>query len=904
MEGKMTESEEIPWHRLTVEETLSRLGTRYEGLTSEEARQRLEVFGPNELPTQERPLALQILIRQIQSPLIYVLFVAAAVSMLLAKYVDAAVILAVIVLNTVVGFIQEYKAEQAMRALARLTASRARVLRDGVDCEIDPKEIVPGDIVLLEPGFKVPADLRIFRATDLAADESVLTGESVPIAKTTEPVADPQAPLGDQRDLAFMGTVITRGRGAGIVVATGIHTAFGHISTQVREVGEVQSPLLVRLSRFASIIALGVLGITAIVFVLGFLRGENVADIFLTAIATAVATVPEGLPVTITVALAVGAWRMARRNAIVRKLPAVETLGSCTVICSDKTGTLTKNEMTVTRIVACATVFEVTGVGYAPEGEIRLAGQRVSLESYPALAMTLRIGLLCNDSSVYREDGRYRVDGDPTEGALIVAALKGGLDEEYERDTYRTVDEIPFESTRQYMATLHRRNAEGYIFVKGAPERVLDMCAATYTGDGPAPLDREAVLRQFHRLAEEGLRVLAMAYRTAPRSATQLRSSDVETGLIFVGLEGMLDPPRPEAIPAVANCRRAGVRVVMITGDHPVTARAIAAKIGIVRDPHARVIVGREMEAMTDEELFTDVMLAPIFARIAPDQKLRIVQQLQRHGEVVAATGDGVNDAPALKQADIGVAMGITGTDVAKEAADMVLADDNFATIYAAIVEGRVVYDNIRKVILFLIPTGFGLVLTVIGSMILGLPLPFLPAQAIWINLVTNGTQDVAMAFEPPEEDVGRRPPRNPREGIMTRLMIDRTILVGAVLLVGTLGTFVWQLGSGSDLEHARTVAMTTMVLFQNIHVFNSRSFTRSAFSMNPLTNRFLFVSIVAALGLHILAVYWPPLEFVLRTVPLALDTWFIILVVALSVLVVVEVDKATRRRRSRAESS
>ena len=893
----MSDGYEVRWHQLEIGEVEARLATTREGLSSEEAKRRLDRFGPNELAVEEPALPLVILFRQVRSPLIYILIGAGLVTLLLGRYIDAGVILLVVVLNSVVGFIQEYKAEQSLRALARMTAPRARVLRDGEEREIDAREVVPGDVVLLESGVKVPADLRLFRALELQADESTLTGESQPVTKITGAIEDANAPLGDRFNMAYMGTIVVRGRGTGLVVATGMQTVFGHISAQVRRVGEVKSPLQVRLDRFAQLIALLVLAVTVLVFLLGLITGEPLADVFLTAVATAVATVPEGLPVTITVALAVGVWRMAQRNAIIRKLPVVETLGSTTTICSDKTGTLTKNEMTVTKIYAGGQVFRATGVGYEPEGEILLDDRPVDLAGYPALNLALRIGLLCNESSVFVEDSRWRPDGDPTEAALIVVAMKAGMRRERELEEYPLLDEIPFESERQYMATLHGHNQERFVYVKGAPERILEMCEASYVGS-TAVLDRPQLLEESYRLASEGLRVLAMAYRPVRAQIDEIDYHDVEKGLIFVGLQGMIDPPRPEAVTAVAQCKRAGIGVVMITGDHEVTAEAIARQMRIAEGSGVQVLNGREMEAMGDEELFARVKSVSVFARAAPAHKLRIVQQLRRNGEVVAVTGDGVNDAPALKQADIGVAMGIVGTDVAREAADMVLADDNFATIYAAVEEGRVVFDNIRKVIMFLIPTGLGLVLTVIASMALGLPLPFLPAQAIWINLVTNGLQDVAMAFEPAEGDVGRRPPRDPREGVLTRLMVERIVLVGFVLLAGTLAAFIWQLASDTSLVHARTVAMTTMVLFQNFHIFNTRSFTRSFVQVNPLSNRFLFVTVVAALGLHILALYWGPLQFVLRTEPLGLETWLVMAAIAATVLVAVEIDKGIRRHR------
>ncbi len=905
----------VPWHHLTIEEVRSRLQTGDEGLSATEAERRLRTFGPNRFAAEGGVSPLQILLQQLQSPLIYILIGAAGVTVLLGDLVDTAVILAVVVLNTALGFVQEYKAEQALQALTRLAAPHAHVVREGREMEIDASELVPGDLVLLEAGARVPADLRLVRTFELQVDESALTGESVPVSKSEEPVPDPNAPLGDRHSMAYLGTIVVRGRGAGLVVATGMQTAFGRISRQVREVGRVRTPLQLRLDQFARIVAAGVLGVTALVFLLGLTTDEPLADILLTAVATAVATVPEGLPVTITVALAVGVSRMARRMAIIRKLAAVETLGSCTFICSDKTGTLTRNEMTVTRIHAGGQEYEVTGAGYAPEGEITIGGRPVNVHEAPALELTLRIGLLTNESSLIEEDGTYRVRGDPTEVALIVAARKAGLHPEHEREAYPLLDEIPFESDLRYMATLHAHEGRKLIFVKGAPERVAAMSRAAVVAPAPLPermgpvppvplappveLAPEEIVARSNALAAEGLRVLAMAYKEVPPDTSELDHQMVESGLTFAGLQAMIDPPRPEAIEAVANAQRAGIRVVMITGDHRVTAEAIARQMGIIRAADDEVVDGSELEVMDDATLFGRVRRIVTFARAAPEHKLRVVQQLRAHDEVVAVTGDGVNDAPALKQADIGVAMGITGTDVAKEAADMVLADDNFATIYAAVEEGRVVFDNIRKVIIFLIPTGVGLVLTILASIALRLPLPFLPAQVIWINLVTNGLQDVAMAFEPPEEDVGRRRPRDPREGVLTPLMIWRTALVGLILLVGTLGVFTWQLRGNPDLGYARTLALTTMVLFQNFHVFNSRSFTRSVFRMDPLSNRILFAAIVAALSLQVLAIYWGPLRFVLRTEPLTLQDWLTVIPVAATVLVAVEIEKAIRRRRT-----
>ena len=897
-EARVTiEQSERRWHELSIEAAIDRAGARLEGLSTAEATRRLAQYGPNRLADSAKARPLAILIRQVKSPLIYILIAAGIVTLLIGDPLDSAVIIAVIVLNSIVGFVQEYKAEESLQALAKMTAPHARVLRDGEEHEIDAEEVVPGDVAILETGMKVPADLRLIRSIELTADESALTGESLPVAKTTAPIPDPGAPLGDRTNIAYLGTSITNGRGAGVAVATGRRSTFGMISEQVRAVGESESPLQERLTRFAWLIVVFVLVVTAVVFVLGLLTGESLANIALTAVATAVATVPEGLPVTVTVALAVGVWRMAQRRAIIRKLPVVETLGSCTAICSDKTGTLTRNEMTVRRILAGGREYEVTGVGYEPRGEILHAGTPISLADAPELALALRIGRHCNASSVYEEEGRHFAHGDPTEAALIVAALKGGLDHERELAEYPQLDERPFSSERQYMATLHAHDGQRLVFVKGSPERVLEMSVAAA---GLPELDAGQALAASQRLAAEGLRVLGMAMREAPPGTEELDHSTAESGLTFVGLQAMIDPPRPEAIEAIARCREAGIRPMMITGDHRVTAAAIGAQMGIVDDPEAEAVDGRQLETMSDEELSERVATVSVFARAAPIHKLRIVRALKGRGEIVAVTGDGVNDAPALKEADIGVAMGVSGTDVAKEASDMVLSDDNFATIYAAVEEGRVVFDNIRKVVMFLIPTGIGFVATVIATIVLGLPLPFLPAQIIWVNLATNGLQDVAMAFEPPEGDVGRRPPRDPGEGILTRAMIERTFFVAAVLLVGTLAIYVWALDATDDVTISRSVAMTAIVVMQSAHIFNSRSLLRSAFRMNPLSNRFLLVSFIGGLALQVLALYWGPLQFVLNTVPLPLDAWLLMLPLAAVIIAVVEIDKAVRRARAR----
>ncbi|MBU4321447.1 MAG: HAD-IC family P-type ATPase, partial [Nitrospinae bacterium] len=660
-------------------------------------------------------------------------------------------------------------------------------------------------------------------------------------------------------------------------------------------VGIVRAPLQEKIHGFAKSIGFIVLGASTLLFFVGLLIGESAKDMFMTAVAAAVATIPEGLPIVVTIAMAIGVARMARQNAIVRKLPAVETLGSTTVIGSDKTGTLTKNEMTVKLIYDGKHTYEVAGSGYEPEGEILHEGMSVEAKDRKRLMHVLRVGLLCNESYVFEEEGQYKVDGDPTEGALIVSAMKAGLETEEEKEKYQQRAIVPFESDRGYMATLHNHRGKKFIFVKGAPEKVLDMCMRTVDGE---ELNTNEILQVAIDFAKEGLRVLAFAYKEAPDEMDELMHHDVESGLTFAGLQGMIDPPRPEAIEAIEGCKRAGIRVVMITGDHAVTARAIAKKLGI--DAKGEVLTGKEIEDMDDSELFEKVQDVSVYARVSPQHKLRIVQQLKKHGEIVAVTGDGVNDAPALKAAHIGVAMGRGGTDVAKEASDMVLTDDNFASIFNAVKEGRIVFDNIRKVTFFLIPTGVAAILSILVTVVMGVPIPYVPAQLLWINLVTNGLQDVALAFEPGEKGIIDRPPRNPKEGIMSRLLIERTILVGVLISAGVVYNFITVLNAGDSIEKARTMAVTTMVFFQFFQAWNSRSEYQSIFRISLISNPFLFFSMIAAFLAQLSVIYVHALQWVFRTEPISTGDWLQILVVSASVIVVVEADKFLRRRKGR----
>ncbi|MHB8121409.1 MAG: cation-translocating P-type ATPase [Desulfuromonadaceae bacterium] len=877
----------MEWYRLETGAVLEQLESSEEGLSKQEASRRLEKYGPNKLAEGEEISRLKILLHQFTSPLIYILLIAAAVTLLLGEYIDSGVILTVVLLNAIIGYLQEFKAEENVRALKQLLVAKARVIRDGREKEISGIDLVPGDIVLLASGTRVPADLRLLHTNELRIDEAMLTGESLPAEKRNAAIDEEGLTPADQTNMAFMGTAVVNGRARGVVTGTAGDTILGSIADEVKGIGLVKAPIQEKIEQFARTIGMVVMGASALLFGIGILLGETAKDMFMVAVAAAVATIPEGLPIVVTIAMAAGVARMAKHNAIIRKLPAVETLGSTTTICSDKTGTLTRNEMTVTRLFDGEQVYEVGGTGYEPKGEITDSGQVVPSGNQP-LGLLLRIGLLCNESDIYEEEGRWKVDGDPTEGALIVSALKGGLASEQEKQQHRQLAMIPFESERGWMATLHESDGRKLILVKGAPERVLEMCM-----DSRQQI--EGALQTATSFAAEGMRVLAFAWKEAPAGLDELTHQDAEQGLQFAGLQGMIDPPRSEVIDAIKDCKKAGIRVVMITGDHAVTAQAIGRELGIVGHDGG-VLTGRELEVMDDEQLFEQVRKVSVYARVAPEHKLRITRQLIRHGEIVAMTGDGVNDAPALKAAHIGIAMGITGTDVAKEASDMVLTDDNFASIFNAVREGRIVFDNLRKVTFFLIPTGVASIISIMVAMILGVPIPYMPAQLLWINLVTNGLQDVSLAFEPGEKGIINRPPRDPAEGIMSRVLIQRTVLVGLVIAAGVVWNYTAALDDGASLENARTVAVTTMVFFQFFQAWNSRSEYQSIFRMNPLGNPFLFYSMIAAFIAQLAFIYAPPLQWVFRTVPLTATEWLRIIIASSLVVLVVEVDKWLRR--------
>lgn len=901
----MVDEHAVPaWHTLPVEEVLKKLNANIEGLSEDEARARLQRYGPNELAEEAKTPIVEIVLRQFADPLIYVLLASAVITILLRDFIDAAVIAAVVILNAAVGFAQEYKAEESMKALKRLLALKSIVVREGAEREIDSKEIVPGDVVLLRAGQRVPADLRLIDTSEFRVDEAPLTGESIPSLKMVEPIPDPYIPIADRENMAYLGTTAIAGKAMAVAVATGVSTELGRVSEEVRTVEPVRTPLKSRFEQLTRYIIYVVAGFGLVGLAIGIILGEDLLQLFLAIIAMAVAAVPEGLPVALTIALSVAVSKMAKEKAIVRHLPAVETLGSSTVIGSDKTGTLTRNEMTVRKIWVDGSMYEVEGSGYEPTGRILLNGVPVDPRANPLLIWTLRVGMLANESNLVKENGRWTARGDPTEVALIVSAHRGSLDEEKERLEYPQLDMLPFESERRYMATLNEHNGNAYVLVKGAPEALINLSKEIST-EGIVPPKPAEVLEAADRMADLGLRLIAMAYAKLPAAKREITHDDVKD-LVFLGIQGMLDPPRPEAVEAIAHAKNSGIRVLMITGDNARTAVAIAKDMDILGKASVTqpgefdgiALTGGGIEKLSDNALRELIKKTSVFARVSPHHKLRIVKALKDNGEIVAVTGDGVNDAAALKAAHIGVAMGITGTDVAKEASDIVVADDNFATIYKAIVEGRIAFDNIRKVAYFLLTTGIGVLLAVTATLVTGLPLILLPAQILWVNVVTNSLQDVALAFDPGEPGIEDRLPRDPREGVLNRTLLIRMLVLGAIAGAVTLAIFIYQLSLGVPLARARTIALTAIVFTQFFHVFNARSERTSVFIQDPTSNRFLFLSILAALGAQVAVVYAPFLRAVFRTIPLSAGEFLIGVAAGASLLLASEIAKWRQRLR------
>ncbi len=873
-----------------------------DGLSRPEVAERLKSYGPNSLPKTRLSGVATYFVRQFLSPLIYILLLAAAVSLMLGEWQDSIFIFAVLIINATIGTVQEYSAERSAEALRSLVRTRARVIRDGEEFEVDAEELVPGDVVLLESGGKVPADVRLIFAHGLEVDESLLTGESLPNAKDPALIFDSLTPLGDRENMAFAGTLVTSGRARGAVVATGTSTEVGGLAASLAGKAETKPPLILRMERFNSKIAIGVAVAVVAIFAVEFYRGEPLYDIFLQSVALAVAAVPEGLPVALTVALAIGMSRMAKRNVIVRRLVAVEALGSCNYIASDKTGTLTVNQLTVKRIaIPGQDPWEVTGEGASPKGEIVTSGHQPTAEEKALLERLSRASVLANEGFAGFRDGQWEYHGDTVDVALLVMAqkAKAGGDQQEEQKAFPRLAQIPFESQRQFSATLHQGPEGRIAFAKGSPEKILKMSSSMATPDGDRPLNSKAVEDLAQDLAAAGYRLLGIASGKYPEG--EEFKEDRLKDLTFLGLVGMIDPLRPEAKEAVDACKSAGVQVAMVTGDHPATALAIAKELDLAESPD-QVITGpdlKEAEVKGEEAVDALTSRGRVFARVEPQQKVLITQSLVRQGKLVAVTGDGANDAPALHAAHVGVAMGKGGTDVARESADLIITDDNFASIVSGIEEGRIVYGNVRKVIFFSVSTGAAEIFLFILALAFNMPLPLLAVQLLWLNLVTNGIQDVALAFEPGEGNEMIRPPRPPEEPIFNSLMVERMAMVAVIVGGLAFAAYYWLISIGWSLDDARNTTMLLMVLFENAMVFTSRSEQKLAFSTSPLRNPLLLFGTLAATLIHVAAMYIPWLSDVLRIHPVPLDQWIELLGIALAVFAVMEVYKLLRGRFS-----
>ncbi|MCW8935618.1 MAG: cation-transporting P-type ATPase [Gammaproteobacteria bacterium] len=886
-----------PWHSYDTETVFQNMSSSMNGLTQQAAEDNLQKYGSNRLRPAKKKGPLARFLAQFHNVLIYVLLASGGVTALLGHWVDSGVILGVVILNAIIGFIQEGKAEKALDAIRNMLSQQAMVKRDNKLITLPAEQLVPGDVVLLQSGDKVPADLRLFKTRELRIDEAMLTGESVPAEKSTQSVAE-NATIGDRKCIAYSGALVTYGQGQGIVIATGDNTEIGRISNMLRHVETLTTPLLRQMDTFAKWLTLAIGVIAALTFSYGvLLQNYTASEMFLAAVGLAVAGIPEGLPAIMTITLAIGVQRMAKKRAIIRQLPAVETLGSVTVICSDKTGTLTRNEMTVKTVTTGAGVCEVSGAGYDPHGTFNLDGSDVTTEDFPLLHEIAQASLLCNDASLSEVDKHWVIQGDPTEGALITLAQKAGLNPDYMQSQYPRTDAIPFESQHRFMATLHHDHAgHGFIYLKGAPEQLLEMCQLQRMRGEDVPLDKTYWEASMLEMATRGQRLLAIASRPAAKEQQSLAFSDVKDGFTLLGVVGIIDPPRDEATAAVQACQSAGIRVKMITGDHAITARAIGSQMGI--GDGVTVVSGADLESYNAEQLQDAVQRSDIFARVSPEQKLRLVTALQTAGEVVSMTGDGVNDAPALKRADVGVAMGLKGTEVAKESAEMVLADDNFASIAHAVKEGRKVYDNLKKSILFVLPTNGGESLIIIAAIVMGRSLPITPVQILWINMITAVTLALTLAFEPAERNVMQRPPRNPKEPILSGFLIWRIIFVSVIIVIGTFGLFLWERDQGASLELARTVAVNTLVMFEIFYLFSARYLLAPAMTYEGIFgNRYVLYAIGLLIVFQLGFTYLQPMQILFATTAISIDAWLRIIVIASSVLVLVEIEKWVLRK-------
>jgi len=889
---------------LENEEVSSKLSTDLEkGLSSELAKERLKSHGYNELISKEGPTIWQMLLSQFQDFLVLILIGASLVSALIGEVTDSVVIILIVVLNATLGVVQEFKANKALEALKKMAAPEAKVIRDGKIIEIPARELVPGDLVILEAGNYVPADLRLVESVNLKIEEASLTGESVPVEKNAEIVFNNDVPLGDRSNSAFMSTVVTYGRGKGIVVETGMNTEIGLIAEMLESYEEESTPLQKKLAELGKILGIASLAICGIVFILGLIRGVPILEMFMTAVSLAVAAIPEGLPAIVTIVLALGMQRMVKRHSIIKKLHAVETLGSTTVICSDKTGTLTQNEMTAQKVFVNGNVYSISGEGYKTQGEFTLNGKTIDPLADPDLKMLLTIGALCNDAKLEESgsdgDKTCRIIGDPTEGCLVVGAAKACMCLEELNKSRPRLQEIPFDSDRKRMTTFHPYE-DGYIAcIKGAPDVMLNLSNRILKNGEILDLteaDREQILEINHEMASQALRVLAFAFKLENELPKDPKPEEVEKDMIFVGLVGMIDPARPEAKEAIEICKQAGIRPVMITGDYKDTAEAIARDLGML-DETSKVLTGTDLDAMSDEELVAVADQVSVYARVSPVHKLRIVEAIKQNNHIVAMTGDGVNDAPALKKADIGVAMGITGTDVAKETADMILTDDNFASIVAAVEEGRVIYANIRKFIFFLLSCNIAEILIIFVAMLVGLPIPLKPIQLLWLNLLTDAFPALALGMEAKEPDIMEKPPRNPNEPIMDHRMKVQIAIQSIFMTMAVLGVFTFALNTSSNLQVAQTYAFATLIFSELLRAYTSRSETLSVFKIGVFSNKYMVGGTFISFLLLLLVIYVPALREIFDTVELSIYDWDIIVLFGMIPFIAAEVSKIFLRK-------
>jgi P-type Ca2+ transporter type 2C len=872
----------MKFHEMKEKEIVEVLNTdSTEGLSEKEVKIRQKQHGLNALEEGEKPSALLIFFSQFKDFMVLVLLAATLISGLLGEVVDAIAIIAIVFINAFLGFFQERKAEKSLDALKELSAPQVMILRGGKWEKTLSKDIVPGDIVKFSSGDRIGADVRLIDAKSLEIEESALTGESVPVQKYTDPLRIPNPGIGDMENMAFMGTLVTRGSGVGIVVATGMKTAMGQIAGLLQNAETMETPLQRRLEQLGKILITVALILTVLVVGIGVLQGHDLYTMFLAGVSLAVAAIPEGLPAIVTVALSLGVQRMIRQKAIVRKLPAVETLGCASVICSDKTGTMTQNKMTVTHAWSGGKTWTVDGIGYTPEGKFFSAGKLSDPRSSKPLQQLLTFGMLCNNAELVEKENERIIDGDPTEGALLVAAMKAGLTRSGLLNQFEIVNEFPFDSQRKMMSMIVKdKTGRQFVVTKGAPDVLIGLSTSILWDDRQQHLSNELkgqVQGAIDGLAEKALRTIAIAFKPLTGNTVILSENEAEKDLTFIGLQGMIDPPRPEVKTAVKECRDAGIKTVMITGDHVITAKAIASELGILMKD-SKVIDGQTLSSMSVDELEDIVDEVSVFARVSPEHKLKIVKALQNKGHIVAMTGDGVNDAPAIKAADIGVAMGITGTDVAKEASSLVLLDDNFATIKAAIKEGRNIYENIRKFIRYLLASNVGEILVMLFAMILALPLPLVPIQILWVNLVTDGLPAMALGLDQPEDNVMKRGPRHPKEGVFARglgwKVVSRGFLIGLATLIAFMTIYY---RNPDDLAYAQTVAFATLVLAQLIHVFDCRS-EKSIFSRNPFGNKYLVWAVLSSLIMVLGVIYYPPLQPIFHTVAIIPIDWLLII--------------------------